>query len=173
MPELLELVSKESGETTANTVAHETVGSPLQPPVEGTGGASGAAAPFGEAGVSASRSERAWSATMAGPSVPTKTVAGGYMTVCSTFLGLSGGIPPAVSANDRYCASEDRIAHWHSVLATDEQRDMLSGLGLACHDAIESLARGPLVLKGLDQIAGAVKDRVIHDSCLHMNDIGN
>ena len=36
----------------AITVANETVGSSLQPPGEGTGGASGAAAPFGEEGVS-------------------------------------------------------------------------------------------------------------------------
>jgi hypothetical protein len=30
-----------------------------------------------------------------------------------------------------------------------------------------------LVLKGLDQVAGAIEDRVMHGSCLHMNDIGN
>ncbi len=36
----------------AITVANETVASPIQPPGEGTGGASTAAAPFGEAGVS-------------------------------------------------------------------------------------------------------------------------
>ena len=46
-------------------------------------------------------------------------------------------------------------------------------LGLGINDPIEGLARGSLVLKGLNQVAGAVKDRVMHGSYLHMNDIGN
>ena len=37
---------------------------------------------------------------------------------------------------------------------------MLGCLRLGINDSIEGLARGLLVLKGLDQVAGAVKDRV-------------
>jgi hypothetical protein len=77
------------------------------------------------------------------------------------------------SANAGRGRSKDRIANRHSIVAVDEQSDMLGRLGLSINDPIEGLARGSLVLKGLDQIAGAVKDRVLHGSRLHMNDIGN
>jgi hypothetical protein len=50
---------------------------------------------------------------------------------------------------------------------------MLCCLELGLDDVIEGLARGLLVLKGLDQVAGAVKDHVVRGSRLHMNDIGN
>ncbi len=41
--------------------------------------------------------------------------------------------------------SKDRIADRHSIIAVDEQSDMLGCLGLSINDPIESLARGPLV----------------------------
>jgi hypothetical protein len=58
----------------------------------------------------------------------------------------------------------------HSIIAVDEQSDMRCCLELDIDNSIEGLARGTLVLEGLDQVAGTVKDRVLHGSRLHMNE---
>jgi len=51
------------------------------------------------------------------------------------------------SADARCGRSKDLIADPHSIIAVDEQSDMLGHLGLGSNDAIEGLARGPLVRK--------------------------
>ncbi len=72
------------------------------------------------------------------------------------------------SANAWHGVSEDRVADRHPVLAVDEQRDVLSGFWLGVHDVLQGLARRLLVLKGLDQVAGAVEDHVVHSSRLRV-----
>ena len=51
---------------------------------------------------------------------------------------------------------------------------MLSVQANGCElSTIEGLATSQLVLKGLNQVAGAIEDRVVHNSCRDMQDIGN